>query len=619
MKRILISFALLLSSITLTPMAAAQIILDSDPGDWIGGGSDTELSEPFILNISESLINISHSSGFSFEFVPPDNRDLARGVYLDAERAPFRGPLNPGMEISSSGRGCNQISGEFYIYELDTSVQPPALAMDFVQYCDSTVSALRGNIRINTDIAAPYPLPLATVTTSNKAPREGENIVLSASFSVVNNSPFTVAWEQTAGPVVTIISPNEATIDITLPENLDLGGEELAFAATVTDIGGNTDTAQLTVHVASKSDPQTFLTFDSEAGDYIGQGRSWYYSPSNTSITMSQNFGNGVSVNIDGSEFWTVDFAAPDSAQLEVGVYDLAERFPFQSPGIAGLSLSGDGRGCNQSFGSFEVTQIERNSNNPTALRATFEQFCESLSAPRLWGEVAVNAVDPSVPTANAGLDVEVSEGSVVNLNGSESFDAGGAISGFSWSTSNSSVAINNSTESRTSFIAPTLGNRVQSEVIDVQLDVVDDEGFKARDTVSVTVVQNNADPVANSDNVEANVGETTEINVLVNDQDVDGELQVDSITIVQEPTLGSITIRSSGVLEYSSTSVEPGNDSFSYKVRDNDGAESNEAQVMVSIVTPTPTPTSSGGGGSTSWLLLVMLGILTLRGKRRQ
>lgn len=90
-----------------------------------------------------------------------------------------------------------------------------------------------------------------------------------------------------------------------------------------------------------------------------------------------------ISVSIDPTlssqgSWWTADFAAPSGAgPLGVQVYPTAERYPFQPPGIAGLDVTGDGRGCNQSSGRFQVHHMAFANNQLSEFIVTFEQFCE--------------------------------------------------------------------------------------------------------------------------------------------------------------------------------------------------------------------------------------------------
>ncbi len=58
-------------------------------------------------------------------------------------------------------------------------------------------------------------------------------------------------------------------------------------------------------------------------------------------------------------------------------MYPTAERYPFQPAGVAGLSVTGDGRGCNQSSGRFQIHKLTMSGGAVVEFVATFEQFCE--------------------------------------------------------------------------------------------------------------------------------------------------------------------------------------------------------------------------------------------------
>ena len=59
------------------------------------------------------------------------------------------------------------------------------------------------------------------------------------------------------------------------------------------------------------------------------------------------------------------------------GSYTGALRYPFND-GAPGLSVSGDGRGCNTLTGQFDVTEISQASTGELLVfDATFEQHCE--------------------------------------------------------------------------------------------------------------------------------------------------------------------------------------------------------------------------------------------------
>jgi hypothetical protein len=77
--------------------------------------------------------------------------------------------------------------------------------------------------------------------------------------------------------------------------------------------------------------------------------------------------------------WWTADFAAPTGQPLREQVYPMAERYPFMPPGVAGLDVTGDGRGCNRSSGRFQVHRLVVTNGQVDAFTATFEQFCEQV------------------------------------------------------------------------------------------------------------------------------------------------------------------------------------------------------------------------------------------------
>lgn len=65
---------------------------------------------------------------------------------------------------------------------------------------------------------------------------------------------------------------------------------------------------------------------------------------------------------------------------LEITTYDHAQRWPFQAADHPGLSLSGDGRGCNTLTGRFQIEELEVENNVLKRFTATYEQHCEGLA-----------------------------------------------------------------------------------------------------------------------------------------------------------------------------------------------------------------------------------------------
>jgi hypothetical protein len=139
----------------------------------------------------------------------------------------------------------------------------------------------------------------------------------------------------------------------------------------------------------------TSLTLNSQPGDFIGQGQTLTLTTNDGTFSARQNTPNSVSIfflGFQAGSFWGLDFAAPQGAPLSVGVYEGATRFPFETPTSPGLSVDGDGRGCNTLTGRFEVLQVNVDTaGNVTNFAADFEQHCEGSSA-ALFGSIRINA-----------------------------------------------------------------------------------------------------------------------------------------------------------------------------------------------------------------------------------
>ena len=142
------------------------------------------------------------------------------------------------------------------------------------------------------------------------------------------------------------------------------------------------------------------LSMTSQPGDYIGQGRSRTMTPPAWRFLANQANGpDSVTVSVetvDSANFtrWTVWLAAPRGQSLQPGTYVNATRAAFRTGSAPGIDVFGDGRGCNNVYGSFTVTQLTLDQQgNVLAFAATFEQHCEQPTAPSLRGLIRVGAV----------------------------------------------------------------------------------------------------------------------------------------------------------------------------------------------------------------------------------
>ena len=96
-------------------------------------------------------------------------------------------------------------------------------------------------------------------------------------------------------------------------------------------------------------------------------------------------------------------------------------------------------------------------------------------------------------PISNAGLDQTTSYGQVVTLDGSSSTDPDGAISAYAWSQiSGTDIELGSVSEQITTFTSPN----IEGDLV-FRLVVLDDQSASDSDTVIVSVINTNVDPVA--------------------------------------------------------------------------------------------------------------------------
>jgi hypothetical protein len=143
--------------------------------------------------------------------------------------------------------------------------------------------------------------------------------------------------------------------------------------------------------------PTTFFSYQSDAGDFIGHGLSETITMATAKFSAwDQPSTPTTSIRLlppSGGAFnWNLDFEAPSGTQLLPGTYNSATRFPFNAAGVPGLSVSGNGSGCNTLTGSFVVLEATYGAQGEVLrFHATFEQHCEG-AVPALRGEIYIVA-----------------------------------------------------------------------------------------------------------------------------------------------------------------------------------------------------------------------------------
>ncbi|MDH5802007.1 MAG: GEVED domain-containing protein [Gammaproteobacteria bacterium] len=496
MKKYLLIVAVYLLAITSSPAWSDRLYMLSQPSDYIGQGLTTDISSEthsFAASVNFDAgvsVSINGTAFWNLDFAAAGSVQLTPGNYENATRFPFQSLTDPGLAVGGNGRGCNTLTGRFTVLEVvynpDNTVAQ--FAADFEQHCEGLDPALFGAIRINSQIPINVTIPEVTaVAGSDRSTLENKLIQLDGSGSHSNDGSLIVSylWTQLAGTPVTITNADTPLASFTTP-TVPLGGDTLVIQLETLSSSGAGATDEVMIQVLSKSDPLTYIRMDSEPGDYIGQGLSYFFSPNEGVISTSSTDPDVLNVSFSGNHYWSFGFAAPDGTGLNAGTYLDATRYPFHGTG-AGLSVSGAGRGCNTLTGNFTVRYISRDTTGVNSFAGDFEQHCEGGPS-ALRGEVVYQFLDPSIPVANAGADQQVPGGESVQLDALASVDNDGTLVAYQWEqVSGTPVDFQPVDSVVTAFTAPPLPVGTTEELV-FKVTVTDDQGFMAEDTVSVLV-----------------------------------------------------------------------------------------------------------------------------------
>jgi hypothetical protein len=426
--RLILTIGVLILAFSASAGAANTVlILNSQPGDYIGGGikqTFTPADGAFTVSttynggVQVSFQTPNFSSWWYLDFGPPSGQTLSVGEYERAQRFAFHSPTRPGLDVFGDGRGCNTLTGRFLVSDItfapNGNIQ--TLAVDFEQHCEGGAPALYGSVRYNSNVSVVPRVSVADATAlKGNTGTSDANVVIS--LSLPSNQIVTVRYGTANGTAVAgkqyvastakvTFGPGTTSQVITVPiigDRLATGNKlfhvSLSSASGAPIGDGNADVTILDPNV-----PLTALAMYGQSGDYISPGQLLVTVADGT-FNATRNFDQGVSVMLDNGDSWNLDFAGYSNSTLVPGDYDRAQRFPFQPAGTPGLDVAGAGRGCNMLTGNFDVlTASYLPSGNVESFAANFEQHCEG-AAPGLFGSISVNASLRQLSVSNAVVD----------------------------------------------------------------------------------------------------------------------------------------------------------------------------------------------------------------------
>jgi hypothetical protein len=159
-----------------------QLLMESDPGDWVGAGqtyryspADATIGAWGNRRFVRFSIDAANGDWWHGEFAAPEGDILVPGETFTARRYPFNGP-GAGIDVSGNGRGCNRILGTFTV---TTAAFTPEgelkhFGVRFEQHCEEGVPAMRGlfEFRVPREEPAPTeePAPPASVAPAVPQP-----------------------------------------------------------------------------------------------------------------------------------------------------------------------------------------------------------------------------------------------------------------------------------------------------------------------------------------------------------------------------------------------------------------------------------------------------------------
>jgi HYR domain len=153
------------------PSSGTFLYMNSQQGDYIGGGTEQlYTSADSTINgslpqggdyFSASVIQGPYTHWWYVNIAAPPGQPLTVGSYTGAVRAEFRPSGTPGLDVFGDGRGCNTLTGQFDVNELQYAPTGELEVFDatFEQHCEGGSAALFGRIRIENPPPPPDTTP----------------------------------------------------------------------------------------------------------------------------------------------------------------------------------------------------------------------------------------------------------------------------------------------------------------------------------------------------------------------------------------------------------------------------------------------------------------------------
>jgi VCBS repeat-containing protein len=206
----------------------------------------------------------------------------------------------------------------------------------------------------------------------------------------------------------------------------------------------------------------------------------------------------------------------------------------------------------------------------------------------------AIQVSDPDAGDAPVQVQLSVTSGTLsLSTVAGLSFTQGNGVNNAAMVFTGTIAAINTALEGLRYTPIETFEGTVTLTILTNDLGNTGIGGSQSdQDQVAIAVTRVNRMPLAEDDVAETEAGVAVQIDVLSNDSDSDGSLDVGSVAIAIGPANGTVSINSeTGVITYTPNTGFSGIDTFTYTVADNEGLVSEPATVTVTVISVNAQP----------------------------
>lgn len=422
------SFFLSLSNPTGAPIGFGQAVgtilddtsgrtyirLDSDSDDWLGAGKHMTLTPAdggISVQTAGSAVLIHYVSTdpsfWELYFSAPAGQPLKPGIYEGAVRYAGVSSIDlPSFDVFGEHRGSNVVTGRFLVLqaEYDSGGNIQKLAVDFELHSESLPPALFGSVRYNSFVGLGSHISVAS-SEHYEGNGEAEDMTFWVSLSAPAPWPVTVEYATADGTAAggvdyiplsgaVTFQPGETTARVNVP----LLGNVVPQPDRVFSIGLSNPVGLAIAFgnaigtIVDDDALRTFIVLRSEPDDWVGQGKQLLLRPLDGPILASPTW-RGVTINSLADLGWEFNFGAPGTLPPTPGSYANAAR--FASANNPGMDVWGEGRGCDETSGQFDVLEAQYGENREVKVLAIdFQQHCEGRP-PTLRGWIRFNSAIP--------------------------------------------------------------------------------------------------------------------------------------------------------------------------------------------------------------------------------